>query len=70
MDSRTCSILLNLNLTVDLASNIVANKYRSSIEGVTKAATEDLRKNYKNLRSTVKESFLTGSLKYGHNFIS
>ena len=67
MDSRTCSILLNLNL--DVASNLIANKYQSSKEGITQASCEDLKRRYKNLRSTVQESFLTGSLKYGRNFI-
>lgn len=67
MDSRTCSILLNLDL--DVSANLVANKYQTSSELINQSAKEDRKKSYKSLRSTVKESFLTGSLKYGHNFI-
>lgn len=67
MDSRTCSILLNLNL--DVSSNLVADKYQASKEKIDESSKEDRKKSYKSLRSTVKESFLTGSLRYGHNFI-
>lgn len=67
MDSRTCSILLNLNLDID--ANFVVNNYQDAKDKITQSANEDRKKAYKSLRSTVKESFLTGSLKYGHNFI-
>ncbi len=66
-DSRTSSILINLNLNID--SGIVAEKYSDSVNGIEESKKGDKIKSYKNLRSTLKESFLTGSLKYGNNFI-
>ncbi len=68
MDSRTCSILLNLDLNLDVSPSVATN-YQSSKEKITQSAKEDNVKSYSTLRSTVKESFLTGSLKYGRNFI-
>ncbi len=67
MDSRTSSILINLDLNLDL-SKLVMNNYETS-----KANIEDAQLNktkvYSSLRSTIKECYLTGSLKYGNNFV-
>jgi len=67
MDSRTSSILINLDLNTD--SNLVALKYLNSVAGIEESKKGDKIKSYKNLRSTLKECYLTGSLKYGNNFI-
>ena len=66
MDSRTCSILINLD--IDVNSKLVSNKYASSVSGI-KNATRPNIKSYSTLRSALQESYLTGSLKYGNNFI-
>ena len=66
-DSRTSSILINLDLNIN--SNMVALKYISSIKGIEESKQGDKIKSYKTLRSTLKECYLTGSLKYGNNFI-
>lgn len=68
MDSRTCSILLNLNLSTK-PSGAIANKYYEFVTGINKSEKEDATKTYDNLRQTVKECYLTGSLKYGNNFV-
>ena len=66
MDSRTSSILLNLDLSTN--SKLIASQYF-----ISKANIEESSKNnvkvYKNLKSTIKECYLTGSLKYGNNFV-
>ena len=67
MDSRTSSILINLNL--NLNSGVVASKYSTAVKGIEESKKGDKIKSYKNLRSTLKECYLTGSLKYGNNFI-
>lgn len=67
MDSRTSSILLNLKLKTDTSK--ILNQYISSISGIRKAETEDNVKEYGSLSSVVKECYLTGSLKYGNNFV-
>lgn len=67
IDSMTGSILINLNLNIN--SKLVANQYSQSVAKIKESAKGDKIKSYKNLRSTVKESYLTGSLKYGNNFI-
>ena len=66
-DSRTSSILINLNLNI--SSGLVASNYSNSVRGIEEAKKGDKIKSYKNLRSTLKECYLTGSLKYGNNFI-
>jgi hypothetical protein len=66
-DSRTSSILINLNLDVD--SEVIASKYSSSKSGIEEAKKGDQIKSYTNLRSALQECYLTGSLKYGNNFI-
>ncbi len=67
MDSRTSSILINLDL--NLNSGMVASNYSTSVEGIRESQKGDQIKSYKTLRSTLKECYLTGSLKYGNNFI-
>lgn len=67
MDSRTSSILINLNL--NLNSGLVASEYSTAIKGIEDSKKGNKVKSYKNLRSTLKECYLTGSLKYGNNFI-
>jgi len=68
LDSRTSSILINLNL--NLNSGLIANKYGDSIEKINESSKGNAKKVYKNLRSALKESYLTGSLRYGNGFIS
>lgn len=70
MDSRTTSILLNLDLNLDLTKGI-ANQYLSSKEKIEESIDEKARKTktYNSLKSTIKECYLTGSLKYGNNFV-
>ena len=70
MDSRTTSILLNLDLNLDLTKGI-ANQYLSSKEKIEESIDEKVRKTktYNSLKSTIKECYLTGSLKYGNNFV-
>ena len=67
MDSRTSSILLNLDLNLNLGN--VINKYESSKEGIKETINDKNIKAYKSLTSTIKECYLTGSLKYGNNFV-
>ena len=67
MDSRTSSILINLKL--DINSGMVASNYSTAVKGIEESKKGDKIKSYKNLRSTLKECYLTGSLKYGNNFI-
>ncbi len=66
LDSRTSSILINLNL--NLNTSFVSNKYSASIEGIEESSKDD-KKTYKSLRSALKESYLTGSLRYGNGFV-
>lgn len=68
MDSRTSSILINLDLK-QLNTTFTANKYATAVSAINVAAKGDKKKVYSSLRSTVKECYLTGSLKYGNNFI-
>lgn len=67
LDSRTSSILLNLNINVNASS--VALKYISSKEDIEEASKGNKQKVYKSLRQTMNECYLTGSLKYGRNYI-
>ena len=67
MDSRTSSILLNLNL--DLNTDIYSNQYIESKKEVEESQDSEYIKEYTSLRQTVKECYLTGSLKYGNNFV-
>lgn len=68
MDSRTSSILINLDLK-NVVSSIVSDKYSSSKNDIAESEKGYKVKSYGNLRSTLKECYLTGSLKYGNNFI-
>jgi len=66
MDSRTSSILLNLD--IDVNSGLIASCYKTSKTGVEESQNMKI-KSYKTLKSTLKECYLTGSLKYGNNFV-
>lgn len=68
LDSRTSSILINLNL--NLNKGFIANQYCNSVEKINESARGDSKKVYRNLRSALKESYLTSSLRYGNGFIS
>ena len=67
MDSRTSSILINLDLSIN--PNMVANQYCTSKADIEESAAGDKQKVYKSLRQTLRECYLTGSLKYGNNFV-
>ena len=67
IDSRTSSILINLNL--NLNTGLIANKYSDSVEKIEESAKGNTKKVYKNLRSALRESYLTGSLRYGNGFV-
>ena len=68
LDSRTSSILINLNLNLNMG--FVANKYGDSAAKIEESFKGDTKKSYNSLRSALKESYLTGSLKYGKGFVS
>ena len=68
LDSRTSSILINLNL--NLNTGFVSKQYTNSIEKIKESQKGNSKKVYKNLRSALKESYLTGSLRYGNGFVS
>ena len=67
LDSRTSSILINLNLNIN--TKLVASNYLNAVEGIKESSKNGKVKTYKNIRSTLRESYFTGSLKYGNNFI-
>lgn len=67
MDSRVMSILLNLDLNLDTSQ--VANQYAASKKGIDESQQGYKKKVYRTLTATFKECYLTGSLKYGNNFI-
>ena len=68
MDSRTCSILFNLD-SVTKPRN-VASKYYEFVSKIHDSqASANATKTYDSLKQTVKECYLTGSLKYGNNFV-
>jgi len=68
LDSRTSSILINLNL--NLNTGFVSKQYTNSVEKIKESQKGNAKKVYKNLRSALKESYLTGSLRYGNGFVS
>ena len=68
LDSRTSSILINLNL--NLNTRLIANQYGNSVAGIEESSKGNKKKVYKNLRSALRESYLTGSLRYGNGFVS
>lgn len=67
MDSRTSSILLNLDLNINLSA--ISGNYSDSIEKINMTINTTEGKSYKTLTSTIKECYLTGSLKYGNNYV-
>ena len=68
LDSRTSSILINLDL--NLNKSFISNRYSASVEGIEESIKGDDIKVYRNLRSALKESYLTSSLRYGKGFVS
>jgi len=68
MDSRTSSILINLDLK-NLTKGLVADKYSSTKESIEQSQIGGKVKSYNNLRSTLRECYFVGSLKYGNNFV-
>ncbi|MBR3605113.1 MAG: hypothetical protein IKL52_03690 [Candidatus Gastranaerophilales bacterium] len=68
LDSRTSSILINLDL--NLNKSFVQNRYSSSVEGIEESIKGEDVKVYNSLRSALKESYLTSSLRYGKGFVS
>lgn len=68
LDSRTSSILINLNL--NLNTGLIANQYSNAVEKINESSKGNAKKVYRNLRSALKESYLTGSLRYGNSFVS
>ncbi len=67
MDSRTSSILINLDL--NLNKTFVASTYGASKEKIEQSRSEKREKTYKSLKSALKECYFVGSLKYGNNFV-
>ncbi len=67
MDSRTSSILINLDL--NLNSKFVSNKYMDFKANIQATEKSNEKKIYNSLRQTLRESYLTGSLRYGNNFV-
>ena len=67
MDSMAISKLINFELKID--PKLIAGNYSKSVEGIEESKNEDRTKTYNNLRSTLKESYFQGSLKYGNNFV-
>jgi len=67
MDSRVMSILLNLDLNLDTTQ--VANQYVNTKKSIQESEQGYKKKVYRSLTATMKECYLTGSLKYGNNFI-
>lgn len=69
IDSRTGSILINLNL--NLNTSFISNQYSDSVSKIEETERKDnSKKTYNSLRSALRESYLTGSLKYGNGFVS
>lgn len=68
MDSRTSSILINLDLK-NITKGLVANTYSTSKAAIEESQSNDNVKSYKSLRSTLRECYFVGSLKYGNNFV-
>lgn len=68
MDSRTSSILINLDLK-NITKGLVADKYSSAKAGIEESQSGGAVKSYNNLRSTLRECYFVGSLKYGNNFV-
>lgn len=67
LDSRVSSIMLNLNITS--SSSSIINQYTTSANKINEIQAQGPKKTYRSLRETLKESYLTGALAYGNNFI-
>ena len=67
LDSRISSIMLNLNLTSN--SSAIINQYTTSANKINEIQYQGPKKTYRSLKETLKESYLTGALAYGNNFI-
>ena len=67
MDSMAISKMINFEIKID--PKLIATNYSKSKEKIEESKKGDKVKSYKTLRSTLKECYLTGSLKYGNNFI-
>ena len=66
-DSRIASIMLNININSN--SSFIINQYAQSADEINKIQEEGHKKTYRSLKQTLKESYLTGSLSYGNNFV-
>ena len=67
LDSRVSSIMLNLNIASN--SSMIINQYATSANEINKIQAQGPKKTYRSLRQTLKESYLTGAVTYGNNFI-
>jgi hypothetical protein len=67
LDSRATSIMLNLNISSN--SSFIINQYAKSADKINKIQNEGPKKTYRSLKQTLKESYLTGALSYGNNFV-
>lgn len=67
LDSRVTSIMLNLNISSN--SSAIINQYTTSANKINEIQTQGPKKTYRSLKETLKESYLTGTLSYGNNFI-
>ena len=67
LDSRISSIMLNLNLSSN--STEIISQYTNSANKINEIQNQGPRKTYRSLKETLKESYLTGALAYGNNFI-
>ncbi len=67
LDSRVSSIMLNLNITSN--TSMIINEYTTSANEINKITSQGAKKTYRSLRQTLKESYLTGAVAYGNNFI-
>jgi len=67
LDSRTSSILLNFNL--NLNTSVISSKYKDTKAKINETQNDDKTKAYTSLRSALQESYFTGCLKYGNNFL-
>lgn len=64
VDARISAILCQVNVKVN--GSFVVNKYATAIKKINE---KPYKKVYTSLKSTLRESYLTGSLKYGKNFV-
>ena len=50
-------------------SSAIINQYTTSANKINEIQTQGPKKTYRSLRETLKESYLTGALSYGNNFV-